>query len=96
MEKILEKLWYGEIDPSAREFKRGSEYHELLHLLNKNQDKLLATLDVNEKELFEKFKDCQNEMQTIETREVFIEGFRLGVKIMAESLTDGNGKTTLD
>lgn len=88
MDSILEQLWNGEIDPSAREFCKGSEYHELLQLLGRNQDRLLETLNDSEKELFQKYKDCKDEMDDIETREVFISGFQSGVKVILEIAGD--------
>jgi hypothetical protein len=85
----LENLYYGNIDPANKYIKRGSEYSKLLNLSVRNEDKLLPTLSKEQKLIFEKYKDCINEMTSIAEKEAFIQGIKLGIKITAESfLTD--------
>ena len=50
----------------------------------RHQDDLLSRLNDEEKEIFEKYADAASEMYSHTNREVFISGFTLGVKIMAE------------
>ena len=88
MRKTIEDLWNGEINPVERGFRKGSEFHNLLKLSIRNQEQLLELLNDGEKELFEKYKDCQEEMSWIEHKEIFVSGFRLGARLMLESLTD--------
>lgn len=42
---ILEELYYGNIVPTEKCAKLNSEVTELLKLLNRNEEKLTATLD---------------------------------------------------
>ena len=88
MRKTIEDLWSGEINPVERKFKTDSEFHNLLKLSIRNQERLLELLNDGEQELFEKYKDCQTEMAWIEHKEIFVTGFRLGARLMLESLTD--------
>lgn len=85
----LENLYYGNIDPANKYIKRGSEYSKLINLSVRNEEKLIPTLSKEQKVIFEKYKDCINEMTSIAEKEAFIQGLKLGIKIIAESfLTD--------
>ena len=41
---ILEELWYGNIEPAEYDIAPSKEYKELLQLISRNEDKLLATM----------------------------------------------------
>ena len=82
---ILEELWYGNIAPWEKGFKDCSEYSELLRLVIRHIDELRERLNDEEKEIFEKFTECNNEMHGIAEREAFARGFTLGARIVAMS-----------
>lgn len=84
---ILEDLYYGNLFPHEKVSKLDDETKELLGLLNKNEEKLIATLSDEQKEIFEKFKDCNREISEISERQSFITGFKIGAKIVIESIT---------
>ena len=65
---ILEELWYGNISPCERDFKRGSTYSELLGYIVRHEKDLQKRLNDEEKEIFEKFTECTNEMYGIAER----------------------------
>ena len=54
---ILEEFWYGNIEPAEYDTSSGKEYKELLRLISRNEDKLLATMTEEQKELFTKYAD---------------------------------------
>ena len=83
---ILKELYYGNIVPTEKCAKLNSEVTELLKLLNRNEEKLTATLTEEQKENFEKYKDCNREIFEICEREAFLNGFRLGARIIIESV----------
>ena len=85
----LENLYYGNIVPADKDIRRGSEYSKLLNLSVRNEEKLLPTLSKEQKVIFEKYKDCVIEMNSISEKEVFIQGVKLGIKIIAETYLDG-------
>ncbi len=62
---ILEELYYGNIVPNEKCAKFDDEVKELLKLLNRNEEKLTATLTELQKETFEKYKDCNCEISEI-------------------------------
>lgn len=83
---ILEDLWFGNISPWERPFKKDSEYAELLTLVIRHQDDLKSRLNDEEKAIFEKYADCTTEMHDMAERVAFTKGFTLGVKIIIEVL----------
>ena len=86
--KMIEDLFYGNICPCEKYLTRGSEYSQLLDKAVKNEEKLSALLSPQQKEVYEKVKDCMTDMNNILEKEAFIDGFRLGIKLMAESVYD--------
>jgi len=80
----LEDLYYGNISPHERCIKRGSRMDKTVKLLCKNEDNLAATLTEQQKETFEKFKDCQRELCDLTARQAFTDGFILATRIMVE------------
>ena len=81
---ILEELYYGNIVPNEKCAKLDDEVKELLKLLNRNEEKLAAALTEAQKETFEKYKDCNREISEISEREIFLNGFRLGARIIID------------
>ena len=80
---ILEDLYYGNLCPHEKCAKRDDEMKELLGLLNRNEKKLTANLSDEQKETFEKYKDCNREISEISERQSFITGFKLGAKTVS-------------
>ena len=81
---ILEDLYYGNLFPHEKCAKLNYEVKELLKLLNRNEEKLTVTLTESQKETFEKYKDCNREISEICEREIFLNGFRLGARIIID------------
>lgn len=52
----------------------------------RHQDSLIPTLTAQQKETFEKLKDCEAELHGMNEREAFISGFKLAARIMTEVL----------
>lgn len=89
--RTVEDLFYGNICPCEKSLTRRSEYLHLLELAVKNEEKFSSILSLQQKEAFEKVKDCMTDMNNILEREAFIDGFRLGVKLTAEAIYDKSG-----
>ncbi len=89
--RMIEELFYGNICPCDKHLTRGSEYSQLLNLAVKNEEKLAELLSPQQKEMFEKVKDCITDMNNLLEKEAFIEGFRLGVKLFSEAIYDMSG-----
>ena len=90
--QILEDLYLGDIRPNERFFKRNSQYAKALDEVVKVGDALTASLNEEEKKLFEDFMDAQREVTVLTDCETFCYAFKLGAKIMLDILTDGQMK----
>ena len=53
--------------------------------------KSIVLLPYAKEPIFGDFKDCIDDMTNILEKEAFIDGFRLGVKLIAESVYDKSG-----
>ena len=83
---ILEELWYGNLDPAEYDACPDEEYKELVRLISRNEEKLLATMTDAQKELFTRYTDCVREYQAIAECLLFQNSFRLGARVMLEVL----------
>ena len=88
---IIEDLWYGNISPCERDIKRSSDYADALERIVQYEKELHARLNDEEKEILEKFVNCTNEMCCISEREMFVQGFMLGAKLIIEVMNSENG-----
>ena len=62
---ILEEFWYGNIEPAEYDASLCMEYKEMLQLISRNEENLLATMTDAQKELFTRYADCVCEYQTM-------------------------------
>ena len=81
----IRELFYGNIHPFERDIQKASEADELNKLIIRHDAALKATLEEQEAEILEKLKDALMEQSSLCECEGFINGFCLGVRIMAES-----------
>ena len=82
----IRELFYGNIHPFERDVPKDSEGDKLAKLTIRHENAIKATLNESEAELLEKYKDAMTELSCLSECEGFINGFRLGVRLMAESL----------
>lgn len=86
--RILEEFWYGNIEPTEYTTITREEYKETLRLITKNEEKLLATMTDEQKELFSRYTDVVQEHQTIAECLLFQSSFKLGAKMMLEVMEE--------
>ena len=84
--KILEELWYGNINPQGPDTPRNPQMERALFLVVKSEDAMRAMLSDTQKEQFEKVSDRQSELTDLLERRAFAEGSRLAVKIMVDTM----------
>ncbi len=89
MKRTLIDLWYGNIDPQEQA-QANPQVPDLLKLLERNHDALSKTLNDDQKEILEKYQSCADEISGFCERDSFIYGFRLGMRLAIEALTDEN------
>lgn len=86
--KLLEELWYGNIEPTDFDADAGKDYKEALRLISRNEEKLQATMTDEQKELFSRYMDCVREHQSMAESLLFQNSFRLGARIMLEVMAE--------
>ena len=83
----FEDFGYGNIEPSEFDTSLSPEYREILLLISRNEDKLLATMTDAQKELFSRYTDCVREYQAIAECLLFQNSFSLSAKMMLEIMS---------
>ena len=86
--KLVEELWYGNIDPTDFDTDAGKDYKEALRIISRNEEKLQATMTDEQKELCSRYMDCVREYQTMAECLLFQNSFRLGARIMLEVMAE--------
>ena len=84
----IQDLYYGRISPYEMSISTTPEYQKLKALATQNEDLLRETLSDKQKELFEKLTENITDISSISERDMFIAGFRLGVKLMIDVISD--------
>ena len=92
---VLDRLWRGEISPSERYIRRGSEYETLLKELSRQEEHLRSQLTAEGAEALSACQRLQMELQSIENRETFLEAFRMGAGMILDVLLDHRGDFTI-
>lgn len=83
---ILEEIWYGNIVPIESITPPAAEEAELVDLIDRNRSKLLDRLTEEEKAMFEKYEDVAQELYSLNAKQAFEYGFKLGTRIVIESI----------
>ena len=79
---ILEEFWYGNLDPAEYDSCTTKEYKEILQLISRNEEKLVATMSEEQKDLFSRYIDCVREHQAMAECLLFQNSFWLGARMM--------------
>ena len=92
MDNILEQLWYGNVAPWEQSNRLDREYKELTELLCRNRDRLTEGLTEAQKELLDKYDECQNELNAKTEKNAFVQGFCLGTRLLAAATYTQTGE----
>ena len=86
--KIIEDLYYGRISPYEMSISATPEYQKLKALADRNEDLLRESLSDEQKLLLDKLIEFVTDISSISERDMFINGFRLGMKLMIDVMKD--------
>ena len=89
MESILRELYHGNIRPDSGIYPQDSPFVKNARIKVDCMEKLKATLDKSEYELFKKYCDAQSEIEAITRFNTFTYALRFGVLFMLEMLNYG-------
>ena len=93
MRKTLEDLYFGNITPNEQKMTPDSELKKAVDRVARYENQLTERLDEDEQTILTKLIRSQHEINSITALENFVLGFRLGIRIMAESMDDNDGDT---
>ena len=84
----IQDLYYGRISPYEMSTSTAPEYQKLKALADRNEDLLKESFSDEQKELLDKLTECITDISSISERDMFIAGFRLGIKLMIDVMKD--------
>ena len=84
----IQDLYYGRVSPYEMSISTVPEYQKLKALADRNEDSLRESLCDEQKELLDKLIESVTDISSISERDMFIAGFRLGVKLMNDIMKD--------
>ena len=86
--KIIEDLYFGRISPYEMNISATPEYQKLKTLADRNENLLRESLFDEQKELLDKLIESVTDISSISELDMFINGFRLGIKLMIDVMQD--------
>ena len=91
MRNTLEDLYYGNITPGVQQIAPNSELKRAVDRVARFESQLTERLDETGQTILAKLIESKDEAESITALENFILGFRLGARLMAESMDDNDG-----
>ena len=90
MGKLLEDLYFGRIAPWEMKMTTDSNLRRAMDDMLRYEEQLTGQLDEAEQQIYKKLIDAQDEVDSIMSKENFIQGFRLGVRMMVECTSEND------
>ena len=84
----IQDLYYGRVSPYEMSISTVPEYQKLKALADRNEDSLRESHSDEQKELLDKLIESVTDISSISERDMFIAGFRLGMKLMIDVMKD--------
>ena len=88
MKNILTELYYGNIDPQARGFKKDSYLQKQMNILSNCEEVLTESLTGDDKKTFLSFVNASNIVLGESELDSFLVGFRLGARFIYDTFVD--------
>ena len=88
MKRIIEELWRGNVIPGEDSRTNSKEMKELLGYMARHHEDLEKSFSEEQKEIFEKFHNCWMEYASLSEEAVFTYAFKLGARLMIETLME--------
>ena len=90
MKSIINELWHGNIVPQEDSRNNSKEMKELISYIARHDEDLGKLLTEEQKAIFEKYQDCWNEHVSLAEAAIFEYAFKLGARLMLDSLGENN------
>lgn len=92
MKSIIHELYSGNIAPADKPLYKNPKLKTKMGRAADIEEQLRKLLDGPAQQLFEEFSEIQTDITILDGEERFTDGFKLGMRFAAESLTDGKPK----
>lgn len=89
---VLKELFRGNISPTERSVRPGSDYKKTSLEICEQLDRFLETLTPEGKKQWESISDLRNDMTIMGEEEAFIYGFRLGARMIMDVVGEYKGQ----
>ena len=89
---VLRELWRGEVSPTDRRVRQGSEYQQRAAEVRKQMMELTAMLSPEVKERMDTINDLKHDLSMMAEEDVFIYGFRLGARMILDVMGNYEGQ----
>lgn len=88
MKKILEDLFFGELQPNVMNHSDNPSIQKCIQIMDEKEETLLKLLEGKERKLFLDLINAQSELDGNCAVEQFINGFKLGARMIAEAIIE--------
>lgn len=85
---LLDKFWKGEISPGEGRYHISQEYARSYKTMERCETFLTSHLDEKYLQVFQEFADASQEASALGCCDNFIDGFRMGARMMMDVLMD--------
>ena len=89
---VLQELWRGNITPSERFVRSGSEYKKIAGKLSDEMDRLMEMISPEARKQLENIGNLRADMTVLANEDIFIYAFRLGARLMLDVLGEYKGQ----
>lgn len=89
---VLQELWRGNITPSERLVRSGSEFKKIAGELSDEVDRLMEAISPEARKQLENIGNLRADMTMLSNEDYFIYGFRLGARLMLDVLGEYKGQ----
>ena len=89
---VLQELWRGNITPSERFVRSGSEYKKIAGKLSDEMDRLMEAISPEARTQLENIGNLRADMAVLSNEDIFIYAFRLGARLMLDVLGEYKGQ----
>ena len=89
---VLQELWRGNITPSERFVRSGSEYKKIAGKLSDEMDRLMEAISPEARKQLENIGNLRADMTVLANEDVFIYAFRMGARLMLDVLGEYKGQ----
>ena len=89
---VLQELWRGNITPSERFVRSGSEYKKIAGKLSDEMDRLMEAIPPEARKQLENIGNLRADMTMLSNEDIFIYAFRLGARLILDIVGDYQGQ----